>query len=347
MHESWKQFWREFFSYWHYFLLGMLLSQFPFLFMLKTHIARGNVIKGFLFNLGFGLTVCLTIFFTILIFYGIRNYVHIKTGQPVEPSPRTHFFLVTFAGILGICLALFLRNRLPGMRATTDTFFYAFLIAGIFGIIFYFYYAYNEARKKSLANEAALSEARYQTLEHQMRPHFLFNALNSLAELIESREENAAEMTYKLSELYRKILSNSKTKTSSLKAELEIVQSYLDLEKLRLGSRLDFSFDVVDDEIYLPSLMLQTLVENAIKHGVAKSIEGGRVGVSIVKENNLYRLSVSNTGETFKQNSTEGNGLANTKARLNLLYGNCHEFKIETSGEKTVASFFFTGEKID
>ncbi len=244
-------------------------------------------------------------------------------------------------------LALFLRNLFLGQRTTAESLFFAFLISGVFGVIFYFYYAYNEAKKKVFANEAALSEARYQTLENQMRPHFLFNALNSLAELIESKEENAAEMTYKLSELYRKILSNSKTKTSPLKAEIEIVQSYLDLEKLRLDSRLDFSFDITDDDIYLPGLMLQTLVENAIKHGVAKSIKGGHVRISVVKENAFYHLSVSNTGEAFRQNSGEGNGLANTIERLNLLYGDIHEFKIETIDEKTVAGFFLTGEKID
>lgn len=349
MNVDWKSFWREFFSYWHYFALGMLLSQFPFLFLLKYYIASGTVLYGFLINLRFGFIVCGTIWFSLLIFYSIRMYIHTKTKQPVEPSPRAHFLLIGFAGILGICLALFVRDFFEGTRSNTDTFFYAFLLACIFGIIFYFYYAYNEAKKKILANEAALSTARYQTLEHQMRPHFLFNALNSLAELIESKEENAAEMTYKLSDLYRRILQNSKTKTSSLTSEIEIARGYLELEKLRFGNRLDFLFCVPDntDEIYLPSLMLQTLVENAIKHGVAKSIEGGRVFVDVKRvENNFYSLSLSNTGEPFKQNSIEGNGLANTKERLSLLYGNRHKFNIEANGETTV-KFFFTGEKID
>lgn len=291
--------------------------------------------------------VCATIWFSLLIFYAIRTHIRIKTNQSVEASARAHFLLIFFAGTLGICLALFVRDLFSGNQTNADSFFYSFLIAGIFGIIFYFYYAYNEAKKKVLANEAALSEARYQTLEHQMRPHFLFNALNSLAELIESKEETAAEMTYKLSDLYRRILQNSKTKTSTLKSEIEIACGYLELEKLRLGNRLDFSFDVTYEEIYLPSLMLQTLVENAIKHGVAKSVAGGRVSVSIQKENNLYSLTVTNTGEPFKQNSIEGNGLANTKERLSLLYNEQHKFKIETNGEKTIATFFFTGEKID
>lgn len=343
----WKNFWREFFSYWHYFALGMLLSQFPFLFMIKHHIANGSVVRGFFSNLFFGLIICSTIWIFLLFFYGIRTHIHLKTGQPVEVSQLVFFSFISFAGLLGICLAILIRDLYSGVRSNFDVFFYSFLIAGVFGVIFYFYHAYQRAKEKSLANEAALSEARYQTLEHQMRPHFLFNALNSLAELIESKEETAAEMTYKLSDLYRQILQNSKTKTSSLKSEVEIARGYLELEKLRLGNRLEFSFDVTDEEIYLPSLMLQTLVENAVKHGVAKSVVGGRVSISITEENNLYSLTVSNTGEPFKLNSIEGNGLANTKERLNLLYNEQHKFKIETNGEKTVATFFFTGEKID
>lgn len=347
MNSNWKMFWREFLSYWHYFALGMLLSQIPFLFLLKFYIASGTVLRGFLLNLRFGFIVCITIWLALLIFYGIKTHIHTKTNQPVEASPRAHFLFITFAGILGICLAIFVRDFFDGLHTSFDTFFYSFLLAGVFGIIFYFYYAYNEAKKKILANEAALSEARYQTLEHQMRPHFLFNALNSLAELIETKEENAARMTQKLSDLYRQILQNSKTKTSTLESEIEIARSYLELEQLRLGNRLDYLLDVPYKEIYLPSLMLQTLVENAIKHGVAKSVEGGRVSVSIIKENGLYQLSVSNTGEPFKQTSTEGNGLANTKERLNLLYGKRHRFNIENIDGETIANFFFTGKKID
>lgn len=348
MNSNWKIFWREFFSYWHYFALGMLLSQIPFLFMLKFYMAEGRILRGFLLNLRFGFIVCATIWLSLLIFYGIRTHIHSKTKQPVEAgSPRAHLLFTTFAGILGVCLALFVRDFFDGMHTNFDTFFYSFLLAGVFGIIFYFYYAYNEAKKKILANEVALSEARYQTLEHQMRPHFLFNALNSLAELIETKEENAARMTQKLSDLYRRILQNSKTKTSSLESEIEIARSYLELEKLRLGNRLDYSIDVPDKEIYLPSLMLQTLVENAIKHGVAKSVEGGRVDVLIREENGLYHLTVSNTGEPFKQRSTEGNGLANTKERLNLLYGKQHKFNIESTSAETTANFYFTGKKID
>jgi sensor histidine kinase YesM len=185
-----------------------------------------------------------------------------------------------------------------------------------------------------------------------MRPHFLFNALNSLAELIESKQENAAETTYKLSDLYRLILTNSGLKTAPLDSEIEIVRSYLELEQLRFGSRLQFHIEAPENshEIFLPSLTLQTLVENAIKHGVSPSIEGGRVVIEIARLiDEGYVLRVTNTGSSFQpQTLNNGVGLANTRARLDLLYGNRHKFRVESDGlGRTVASFELSGAKID
>jgi len=195
-----------------------------------------------------------------------------------------------------------------------------------------------------------------------MRPHFLFNALNSLAELIESGREDAAQTTYKLSDLYRQILANSGLKTASLSSELKIVQVYLELEQLRFDSRLRFQIEAPDDSdcIFLPSLMLQTLVENAVKHGIAPSLEGGQIEIAIVRNaGQLYHLSVANTGNHYQPQASassihtrngagNGVGLANTRARLDLLYGNRHGFQIGSDSQgRTVASFNFTGEKID
>jgi sensor histidine kinase YesM len=192
----------------------------------------------------------------------------------------------------------------------------------------------------------------------------LFNALNSLAELIESGQENAAETTYKLSDLYRQILANSGLKTARLDSEIEIVRSYLELEQLRFGTRLNFNIKQPENshEIFLPSLTLQTLVENAVKHGVAPSIEGGHIVIEITQSapqvdnlrlrsqpNKLYLLRVTNTGTRYQpQVSSNGAGLANTRARLELFYGKRHEFKLESDDlGRTIASFYFSGEKID
>ena len=177
------------------------------------------------------------------------------------------------------------------------------------------------------------------------------------SKLIESGRENAAETAYKLSDLYRQILANSGLKTAPLDSEIEIVRLYLELEQLRFGSRLSFSIEQPENshEIYLPSLRLQTLVENAIKHGVAPSIEGGHITVEVTaveiaqQPDKLYALRVTNTGTRYQPKvSNNGTGMANTRARLELLYGDRHEFKVESDHQgHTVASFNFTGEKID
>lgn len=177
------------------------------------------------------------------------------------------------------------------------------IFGGIVIVVFSFYFAYKQTNEEALALRAEAAEARYHALENQMRPHFLFNALNSLAELIESGQENAAETTYKLSDLYRQILANSGLKTARLDSELEIVRSYLELERLRFSSRLSFDIEQPENshEIFLPSLTLQTLVENAVKHGIAPSIEGGRIAIEIAQQpNKLYSLRVTNTGIRYQ-----------------------------------------------
>jgi sensor histidine kinase YesM len=351
MKPIWKQYWRETLGYLRYLALGLTLSLFPFLLNLKEYVQARMVVKGFFISIGFGLIIGGVIWSLLALFYAAKVFIHIRTGQSIDVSPYAFLLLVCLVALCGISAALFLMGFFLSRKTSAEGLFYTLTLTSIFGVVFYFYHSYNKAKERALASEAALSQARYQTLEHQMRPHFLFNALNSLAELIESKEETAAEMTYKLSDLYRQILQNSKTKTSSLDSEVEIARRYLELEQLRFGPRLSFSFDAPNetDEIFLPSLMLQTLVENAIKHGVAKSIEGGNVFVEIKRtKNGLYCLSVTNTGEGFKQTSIAGNGLRNTRERLELLYGNRHEFSIGPGANgETRASFFFTGEKID
>ncbi|MBL8166695.1 MAG: histidine kinase, partial [Acidobacteria bacterium] len=300
----------------------------------------------------------------------------------------------------------------PGLRYTPSqaqpSFFSILIFSGLIATGFTLYFAYRRAQEESLALRAVAAEARYHTLENQMRPHFLFNALNSLAELIESRQEHAAETAYKLSELYRQILANSGLKTASLSSELEIVRAYLELEQLRFGARLQFSMQAPaeSDQIYLPSLMLQTLVENAVKHGIAPSVTGGKVEIQIVNTQSaspsasqpgsqsvpqlasqpgsqsvpqlapqlasqpgsqsvsqpasqsvsqsaptprLFFLRVTNTGSRYQtQVANQGVGLANTRARLELLYPGRHQFTIGSDDEgRTVAGFYFTGERID
>jgi signal transduction histidine kinase len=334
------------FRYTKYVIGGVLISFFPFLLNLENFQRGEGVFRGFIWSMSFGLIVGLCVWSLFAIVFAALTLIHIKTGWPWRVPVYFYFVIAGVGAAIGIWLSLRLRSQ----SVRRMDFFGAMVVSGVIGIIFMLHFFYRQAKEESLAHRAAAAEARYNALEHQMRPHFLFNALNSLAELIESRHDSAAEMTHKLSDLYRMILANSSRKTSPLDTEVEICRRYLELEQLRFGSRLRFSINISDlaTEVFLPSLMMQMLVENAVKHGIAKSIDGGEIAIEVSKTGNgLYRLSVSNTGHPFRVGASSGTGLANTRTRLDLLYGERHQFAINTDDAKTMASFYFSGEKID
>jgi signal transduction histidine kinase len=324
----------------------------PFFFNLPTYWERGRVLQGFLSSLGFGLLIGGTVWVTFLFAYGalwwsrVRWHYALRTGWWFDVS-------VALCGtVAGILLMMLVQKLMWNVPLTGTGFLFALVVGLICLTVFLLYSLYQEARAENLQQQAALADARYHVLENQMRPHFLFNALNSLAELIESGRADAATVAMTLSDLYRKILTNSKTKTASLQSELEITQAYLQLEQLRFGQRLQFAIVTPKDtgEIFLPSLSLQTLVENAVKHGIAKSVEGGRIEICIEQHApQWYQLRVTNSGATFSsQANASGTGLMNTQERLHLLYGPRHQFNLgRDEAGQTCASFYFTGEKID
>jgi len=347
MHASWRRYWKEMIYYLQYVVGGLLISLVPFFMNLDTWREQGSLLGGLLSSLMFGFVVSVTMWLAFAGAFAVLTLIHIKTGWPFRVPT---YFLIAL-GVFGMLLGWWIISYLRGNPVQGSDWLSAIVFGGLVLMLFFFHFAYRRAREESLAHRAAAAEARYNALEHQMRPHFLFNSLNSLAELIESGSEQASEMTHKLSDLYRLILQNSNRKTATLKSEAEIVRRYLELEQLRFGSRLDFSIQLPDnaEEIYVPSLIAQTLVENAVKHGISKSIDGGAVSVKADRSpDGFYQLSVSNTGQRLSKQTGTGAGLANTRARLDLLYGDRHGFKLESDAEgRTVASFSFSGERID
>jgi hypothetical protein len=348
--EEWQNYWRETRYYLRFFPLGLLTSLIPFFLAFGYWREQNALLFGFIYSLTFGVIVSLVSLSTFALIFAGLLVVRLRTGIRLELGVFSEIAIALFGMLAGIWLALFVREQIWGEKFAIPTLLSALVLGTFIGILFFLYIYYSRARADALALKAAAAESRYQTLEHQMRPHFLFNALNSLAELIESKHESAADMTYLLADLYRQILANSKLKTAPLTSEIEIARRYLDLEKLRFGERLSYSINVKEpiDNLYLPSLMLQTLVENAVKHGVAKSVNGGAIDIEIHPvAKSLYQLTVSNTGTPFQAAKQNGTGLDNTRARLELLYPNRHQFAITADGERTIARFNFTGEQID
>lgn len=175
--------------------------------------------------------------------------------------------------------------------------------------------------------ERSLAEARLQHLQSQLRPHFLFNALHAIATLVmKGDRQAAADMIGKLADLLRISMRADREPMVRLEEELATLQSYLAIERMRLGDRLQVSVQVTEPaaRARVPALLLQPLVENAIRHGVERSPEAGRVEVSATIEDGRVAISVRDDGPGLVADArTDGHriGLDNTRARLRQLYG--------------------------
>jgi two-component system LytT family sensor kinase len=169
--------------------------------------------------------------------------------------------------------------------------------------------------------QQALAASELQALKMQLHPHFLFNTLHGIATLVDSDPKNSKAMIIKLSSLLRAALDRDSTDLISLQDELKFVGEYLDLEKMRFGSRLTIEWLVASDALGLlvPQMILQTLVENAVRHGVASSRDQGWVAVVANQEDGILHIQVRNSVGSNTSNGT-GVGLRNAEARLKYLY---------------------------
>lgn len=183
-----------------------------------------------------------------------------------------------------------------------------------------------------------LSKAQLGALRRQMEPHFMFNTLNSIAGLVrDQRNDEAVSMIVGLSEFLRRATEDSHRSQVTLAEEVEYLQRYVDIQRVRFGERLRVSVDIPADllDTQVPNLLLQPLVENAIKHGIAKRVVGGDVRVTGTSRDGSVCLSVYNDGPSFPedwQTNGVGVGLANLRTRLQILYGDVSELQMRRAG---------------
>jgi signal transduction histidine kinase len=172
-----------------------------------------------------------------------------------------------------------------------------------------------------------LSKAQLAALRRQMEPHFLFNTLNSIAGLVrDDRKAAAVSMIVGLSEILRRASQDFHKPEVTLAEEVEYLQRYIDIQKVRYGERLGYKVDIPEAlmDTQVPSLLLQPLVENAIKHGLAEQVAGGEIRVAAVRNGAALHLSVYNDGPAFAadwESNGAGVGLANLRTRLHILHG--------------------------
>jgi len=179
-----------------------------------------------------------------------------------------------------------------------------------------------------------LSRAKLDALQRQIEPHFLFNTLNAITGLVrEGRNEAATRVISELSDLIRRVLQDSGTQQVTLGEEMEFIEKYLDIQKVRFGDRLDIRVDVANElrSARVPSLILQPMVENAIKHGIARHVRPGTVRIEAAESQGVLTLRVYNDGPSLSTDWEEhsaGIGIPNVRTRLQSLYGTASEMLI-------------------
>jgi two-component system LytT family sensor kinase len=180
-----------------------------------------------------------------------------------------------------------------------------------------------------------LSKAQLSVLRHQIEPHFLFNSLNAIAGLVrENRNDDAVSMIAGLSDFLRRILKDSHRQEVPLAEEMDFLQGYLDVQKVRFADRLHLSVDVPQELLVaqVPNLILQPMVENAVKHGIAKRAQGGTIRIRASRLNAMLTLSIFNDGPSLTadwETTGSGIGISNVRTRLRSLYGDSFDLRLQ------------------
>ncbi len=200
---------------------------------------------------------------------------------------------------------------------------------------------YQKAEIEALIWEAAVKDFELKTLKSQLNPHFMFNAMNSIRALIEENPEVAKNAITKMSNILRYSLKIERNETVPFEEEMKTVEDYLALESVRFEERLKYNINISPSsaKVEIPPMMIQTLVENGIKHGISKMQHGGEISINSKVIDSKLKILIKNTGKIIEdeiKNST-GFGLNNTRHRLNLLYGEEGKFNIYNFDENNVA----------
>ncbi len=199
---------------------------------------------------------------------------------------------------------------------------------------------YGRSRQQAAEIEERLGRAQLELLRTQLQPHFLFNALNAIAELVHEDPERADRMIGRLSDLLRSTLEAGHRQFVTLDEEIGLVESYLRIQEARFGDRLRVRIDVAPDcrAASVPHLLLQPIVENAIQHGVAPRVGGGTVRISASRTGGALEVRIADDGVGLKGEAIPGIGMTNTRARLESLYGSAASFDLSaTPGGGAVA----------
>ncbi len=280
----------------------------------RMPIERNNWIRSALLHIPISivLSVLLTALGRVLIWLpGVG-----RMGRPLTFESIVRFVIANFSEGIGIYLLIALTS-------------YAFS----------YYRRYREGQVRTLQLEAQLSQAQLQALKMQLHPHFLFNTLHSISALLNKDAEAARKMITRLGDFLRLTLENSGSQEVTLQQEMEFLSCYLEIERIRFQDRLVTHMDVAQQTLdaKVPNLILQPIVENAIRHGIAPRSTPGLIEIEAKQRNGTLRIQVRDNGPGLSEHRTSENlfkkglGLANTETRLEQLYGAAHRFDLRNN----------------
>ncbi|MEQ1587005.1 MAG: histidine kinase [Cyclobacteriaceae bacterium] len=288
-------------------------------------------------------------FFCFLLTHGFRTYMNnnrwLAMAMP-RLIPRVIASVLLLGAVMyflripvSVPLGLFNWNVvLDPSNILGQSVYYAILF--FLWSVFYFMYNYFERYNKSLKLEASVKEIELNNLKSQLNPHFIFNALNSIRALVDENPEKSKQAINQLSNILRNSLVTEKKGLTKFGDELKVVRDYLGLESIRFEERLRTEFDIDPDSknFLVPPLMIQTLVENGVKHGISKLTEGGLIQVKTKVEKGKLNIRIRNSGHYHVNGHKRrgGLGLVNTSQRLKLLYGNEARFAISNESDNFV-----------
>lgn len=246
-----------------------------------------------------------------------------------------YVFHVFLAGALGILDYSKVVDPL-----TIVAFIFAYMVFYVIWSLIYFMYHYLDRYNTSLKYEAHKNEVELNKLKSQLNPHFIFNALNSIRALVDENPAKSKEAITLLSSILRSSLVMNKNKLTDFDEELQAVKDYLGLESIRFEKRLqiEYHIDPKSTGFHVPPLMIQTLVENGIKHGIANLKKGGKLSITTQVEDNNMVIQIRNEGQVDnnKLSQPNGFGIENTIQRLKLIYGGKACFKMINENDHTV-----------
>lgn len=288
------------------------------------------------------ISVMLGILVTHIMRMVIREYKVLE--KPLETQIILFIILtIVFAVVYG-CADVAIENvlnlhdtggpKISLANEVTRTVINNFFLLFIWNLIYYTFHYVERNRKQevdTLKLHAVVKELELKTIKSHINPHFIFNALNSIRALVDENPTRARTAITELSNILRSSMQTEKLETVPLERELNIVKDYLALEKMRFEERLTIEMDIDEDTLGqpVPPMMLQTLVENAIKHGISKKINGGTIKVISDFVNDHHELIVQNSGQLNSYVNDEGFGVISTQNRLNLLYQGKATFEIK------------------